>query len=153
VDNIHLTYVEIHQLCQILATQILNYPGSKNFRSIVPVARGGLIPAILISRFTNIPLQHGYITYAKDTNTLSFPENLYSPTETLIIDDILDTGHMYTILKNVGMQHFAALYCRHSSTEHLHSIGSTSTFTGAIVLHDDWLVFPWEVNDSAHAIQ
>lgn len=153
MDNIHLTYIEIHQLCQILATQILNYPGSKNFRSIVPVARGGLIPATLISRFTNIPLHQGYITYTKDINTLALPENLYSPTETLIVDDILDTGHMYNILKGAGMQHFATLYCRHSLTEHLHSIGSTSTFTGAIVLHDDWLVFPWEVNDFAHAIQ
>lgn len=91
----------------------------KKYQNIYGVPRGGLIPAVLISHQFGIPL------------TLEPGEN------TLIIDDICDTGGT---IQNMVLDTLC-LYKR--STSKLNP-----TYFIEEIYTEEWLVFPWEKHDS-----
>ncbi len=116
-SKIYLEWDTIHDLIDVLAEKIItNYP---NIESITGLARGGLIPAVLLSHKLDIPW------------TLAVHKN------TLVVDDINDTGH--TLSKAPGA-YWAVLHNK-----------PTSKFKHAFYakeVGDQWIVYPWEREDS-----
>ena len=95
------------------------------------VPRGGLIPAVMVSHILGVK----YIPY---TSAILLPEELRN--QTLVIDDIADTGHTLLEAKELGFVTFTL------------ALRSTSevipTFSGEYIVDESWLVFPWETVNS-----
>jgi len=95
------------------------------------VPRGGLIPAVMMSHILGVK----YLPY---TSAILLPEEIRN--QTLVIDDIADTGHTLLEAKELGFVTFTL------------ALRSTSevipTFSGEYIVDESWLVFPWETVNS-----
>ena len=92
-----------------------------NIDSVHGIARGGLIPAVLISHKLGLP----YVQ-AVGPNTL-------------VVDDICDTG--VTLEKGPGVYTAVLHYKPHTSC-------FQPTMWSEIHEGDEWLIYPWETKDS-----
>ena len=103
----------------------------KEFLFVSGVPRGGLIPAVMMSHILGIK----YLPY---TSAILLPEE--DRKQTLVIDDIADTGHTLLEAKELGFITFTL------------ALRSTSevipTYNGEYIVDERWLVFPWETLDS-----
>jgi hypoxanthine phosphoribosyltransferase len=120
------TWEEIEEICENLAQQIKSCP--IEFKAIYPIARGGYIPAVILSHKLNIRMVG----------------DIYNPYNEpiLVVDDINDTGRsIRPFLQDKGY-HVAVLYERTSSQEAAH-------FFGEIVSNKLWICFPWENKNKA----
>ena len=117
ISKIFLEWSDIHECIRILSKKVfMEYP---NIDSVMGLPRGGLVPAVMISHELGLPL-----VFLAGKNTL-------------VIDDINDTGH--TLDKAPGVYH-AVLHHK-----------STSKFTPNFYAKEvgaEWLVYPWEREDS-----
>ena len=116
-SKIYLEWSDIHECVRILCTKIfMDYP---NIDSVMGLPRGGLIPAVLVS------------------HELGLPWTMQPGRNTLVIDDINDTGH--TLNDAPGVYH-AVLHHK-----------PTSKFKPNLYAREvgeEWLVYPWERSDS-----
>ena len=116
-SKVYLEWSEIHECVNILCSKIVNdYP---NIDSVMGLPRGGMIPAVLISHELNIPFV------------------LHPGKNTLVVDDINDTGE--TLSKAPGV-YWATLHHK-----------PTSSFQHnfyAKEVDNQWIVYPWEREDS-----
>ena len=116
-SKVYLEWSEIHECVKMLCYKIfMDYP---NIDSVMGLPRGGLIPAVLISHELNLPFV------------------LHPGKNTLVVDDINDTGH--TLSKAPGA-YWAVLHNK-----------PTSKFKDCIYakeVGDQWIVYPWEREDS-----
>lgn len=123
INKVFVEWDEINMLVSNIADDIIgSYP---NIDSVLGIPRGGLIPAVLLSHKLDIPLV-----------------SVASP-NTLILDDICDSGK--TLEDTPGVYTATLLHKPHTST-------FTPNIIGMEILHDSWIVFPWE-SDKAEAIQ
>ena len=115
--KVYLEWSEIHELVNILCKKIImEYP---TIDSVMGLPRGGLVPAVMIS------------------HELGLPYVIHPGKNTLVVDDINDTGH--TLSKAPGVYH-AVLHHK-----------PTSKFKPnfyAKEVGEEWLVYPWEREDS-----
>ena len=120
IDNkIHLSWDDIQQLTDLLSKKImLECP---QIESVTGLARGGLIPAVIISHKLNLP----------------YVNNVF--TNTLVIDDIADSG--VTLTNTPGIYTAVLHYKPHTSVfkPDLYSV----EYKG-----DDFLFYPWEHEDA-----
>ncbi len=105
----------VDDLCQQIPFEL------PNIDSIHGIARGGLIPAVLISHKLGLP----YV-------------GLVGP-NTLVVDDICDTG--VTLDKGPGVYTAVLHYKPHTSC-------FQPTIWSEIHDGDEWLIYPWETKDS-----
>lgn len=116
--------------------------------NIVGISRGGLIPAVMLAHRLELPLID--VIQARSYSTkgvtqlseikINVPDNVLQvlalPT-TLIVDDIIDSGRTFDVLKYYAPNAiFAALITKRSTT-HIY---------GAHYAPDQWIVFPWETS-------
>ena len=117
VKKVYLEWSEIHELVNILCKKIImEYP---TIDSVMGLPRGGLVPAVMISHELNLPFV------------------LHPGKNTLVVDDINDTGE--TLSKAPGA-YWATLHHK-----------STSKFQYnfyAREIGEQWIVYPWEREDS-----
>lgn len=102
---------------------------------VLGIARGGLIPAVMISHKLGVPFKN---TTWQDRDG-GVKEHIWIPDHTLIIDDINDTGlTLSEVTKGVTSKHQTmTLFNR-----------KNSQFTVdyyANLVDNEWIVFPWEV--------
>ena len=115
----YLSWKHIEEVVDMLAEKIKQE--LPEIDSITGIERGGLIPAVLLSHKLHLPY------------TLAIRPN------TLVVDDICDSG--VTIRDSIGV-YTATLYTKKSAVEQ-------PTLYG-VMMEDEsqWLVFPWEREDS-----
>jgi len=118
----YLSWKDIEELVDTLAKKIIDE--LPEIDSVTGIERGGLIPAVLLSHKLNLPY------------------NVAIRPNTLVVDDICDTG--VTIQNSVGI-YTATLYSKPSAIEQ-------PTVYAEVLTSNDWIVFPWE-NDDADTIQ
>ena len=92
-----------------------------NIDSVTGIARGGLIPAVLLSHKLGLPYT-----------------DVISP-NTLVVDDICDSG--VTLEKAPGVYTAVLHYKPHTSC-------FQPTMWADINEGDEWLIYPWETKDS-----
>ena len=120
-NKIYLSWDDINILVEDLCNTIAT--SGAQIKSVTGIERGGLIPAVMISHKLSIP----YVTKINK--------------DTLVVDDICDTG---VTLKDMVAGFTATLHYK-----------PTAIFTPdfyAKEVGSDWLVYPWERKDS-EAIQ
>ena len=118
-NKIYLSWDDVDDLVNDLCDKIrFDQP---NIDSVHGIARGGLIPAVLISHKLGLP----YVQ-AVGKNTL-------------VVDDICDTG--VTLEKGPGVYTAVLHYKPHTSC-------FQPTMWSEIHEGDEWLIYPWETKDS-----
>ena len=148
----YLTYNDIDSITKALATNIKESSWLPEF--IVPIARGGTMPGLILSHIFDVPMCTVHWSTRDHSNRESncwLPEYATEGRRILIVDDLSDTGLTFSQIKDDWNSavvdeikwgttvKFAALQVRHSSNvipeyyvEHLYN--------------DDWQVYPWEQN-------
>jgi len=122
VNKIYIDWEQVENLVTELAISVnLKLPGIKYIHGI---ARGGLIPAVMLSHKLGIP-------YTK------FPHNHID--SCLIVDDIADSGHT---LKAWSDYRTAVLHYKPHTSFVQPTLWSETHKT------DDWIIYPWERQDS-----
>ena len=118
-DKLYLSWNDIERSVDELCIKIQE--SLLPINSIHGLARGGYIPAVMISHKLNIPYS---TTVLRDT---------------LVIDDICDSGK--TLEKAPGLYHAVLHYKPHTS--------SFVPTLWAKEMGDEWIVYPWERSDAA----
>ena len=127
----YISWEEIEALVNNLSLKINN--SKTKYKNIFGLQRGGLIPAVMISHQLGIPMAKGDI----------------GPT-TLIIDDICDSGE--TLDKLVKDYQTLYAFPFNLNTAVLHYKPHTSSFKPTLWANqwssNDWIIYPWEREDS-----
>ena len=131
IEKCYVSWNEIDELVNSLTQQIAQ--SGIQIENIFGLQRGGLIPAVMISHKLGIPMTKGTI----------------SP-NTLIIDDICDSGVTFANFFETHQKEYAFPFNLNFAC--LHYKPQTSkfkpTFYSSIWNSNDWIVYPWEREDS-----
>lgn len=118
-----------------------------NCTNILAVARGGLIPATMLSHRLVIPMEVVNVFSYRGKEKVAVPQmtqsddqyarmRSYGP-KLLIVDDILDTGDTYDLMmKHFPEAHFACLISKRPILKALHF---------GYCPKEVWVHFPWEL--------
>ena len=117
--KVYLTWKEIDTLVTILKHKVLDK--LPEIDSVTGIARGGLIPAVMLSHKLGVPY-----TQAVGPNTL-------------VVDDICDSG---VTLKDAPGVYTATLHYKSSA------IAKPNVYASLLLNENQWLVYPWEEDDS-----
>ena len=145
MEVLKFSFDEINVMSRLLASRVKD----SNFTSVLGIARGGLIPATVISYELDIPLLTcGVSSYNnKEKNELNITQDikidsLPKDSNLLIVDDICDTGEtinwLTTRLTLAAIDFEAA--CIFTKRKHVNKL----KYYGTVVPEDKWIVFPWE---------
>ena len=124
MEKVYLSWDEIEIAVENLAYQIKN--SDKKIGSINGLARGGLIPAVMLSHKLGIPFMN------EDNDSEGY---------VLIIDDICDTGET---LKFYSLHE----YILTATIHHKQTAMVEPDFYHSLAPEDKWIVYPWEQKDS-----
>lgn len=138
--TVTLTWADIHRETRVLAERLA---ALGPFRGIVAVARGGLVPAGLLSRY--LDLRH------VDTVCISsYDDKVQGRLKVLkridgdgdgwlIIDDLVDSGATARAVRDMlPRAHYATLYAKPQ--------GRPLVDSHAVDVEQDvWLMFPWDL--------
>ena len=126
-----ISWADIDEAIEILAKQIED--SKIHYEVIYGFARGGLVPAVMLSHRLKIPM----VLNMEEVWRLKVKNKA-----ALIVDDISDTGET---LKYFDDQKFdiATLFVR----EHTSKIKPRYSYKN--INHDNWLLFPWETKASS----
>ena len=141
-DKIYIKWDEFHQDVKNLCKKI---QATKKIDKIVAISRGGLLPAGIIAYEMNIRNCHSIniATYiGNEHKKLDKLENLEDVGEinenTLIIDDLSDSGQTFFLLRKVYPN--ACLATIYTKEKSLNEVDLYSK-----ILPDEWIVFPWDL--------
>lgn len=150
-DNLRPSYEEIHNACMDMALQI--YSTHLNIKQIIGIARGGLLPAVVLSHQLSLPLllveyssKHGQGDDKNHKNIL--PQIDPQDGAILLVDDISDSGKTLNELGAHFTKHgvtcyTAVLYYKIPTTPQ-----TVPDFVWRTIPHDaDWIIFPYERNE------
>lgn len=126
-----ISWDNINEAIESLAVQIEQ--ANIHYEVIYGLARGGLVPAVMLSHRLNIPM----VLNMEEVWRLKVKNK-----SALIVDDISDTGET---LRYFDDQKFdiATLFVR----EHTSKIKPKYSYKN--INHDNWLLFPWETKSTS----
>jgi uncharacterized protein len=137
----YCSWEEVEYLIIVLADKIIK-KSNKKYDIILGITNGGIIPARLMARELNIDYIQFIPVRNKELQREEMPL-LHKDKKYLVIDEIYDTGDtfskVYDVVKVVDND-FAFLMSRSEQQCH-HNI---EAFVGKILIHNKWVVFPWE---------
>ena len=146
MEKIFLGWDEITALINEIQKDTSHLDSSKN--AIIGIARGGLIPAVMLSHLKdNIPVYaigtRSYKEEKRQEDVIYQELNLdeikqYS--NIFVVDDICDTGKTFLQIKN-KILHPSLISC---SIIYREDAAYKPDYYGVQILDKKWIVFPWE---------
>ena len=145
MDVIKYSFYEISAISRSLASTAKKH----NFTNVVGIARGGLIPAAIISYELDIPLLTIAVSSYNKKEKSEFKiiqdfniDDLNENSNILIIDDICDTGEtMGWVSSKLSQARIKnSITCIFTKPKHTQYLD----FYGSVVPDNKWIVFPWE---------
>ncbi|OLP59899.1 xanthine phosphoribosyltransferase [Xaviernesmea oryzae] len=142
-----VSWDQFHRDARALAWRLSGL--KRDFRAIVCITRGGLVPAAIISRELNIRLietvciasYHDYANQGEMMMLKGITEALMSEDGdgVLVVDDLTDTGKTAREVRNLlPKAHFACVYAKPQG------VPMIDTFVTE-VSQDTWIYFPWDM--------
>ena len=119
-NKIYLGWDDINDLVDKLCEKIITE--QPNIDSVFGLKRGGLIPAVMVSHKLDLPW-----------SDVMYPN-------TLVVDDICDTGNTLTPYKQLNNPIVTIHYKTSASLE--------PNFWFKLAPQNEWIVYPWEQKDS-----
>jgi xanthine phosphoribosyltransferase len=137
-----VTWDQLHRDGRELAARLMQMG---EWKGIVAVTRGGLIPAAIVAREIGCRLIESVCVATYDEEHLGAPQVLKAPVAAapegegfLIIDDLVDTGTTARLVREMlPRAHFACLYAKPAGA------GIADTYI-VDVPQDTWILFPWD---------
>jgi xanthine phosphoribosyltransferase len=138
-----VSWDQMHRDSRALAWRLMG----TEWRAIVSVTRGGLVPAAIVARELDLRLidtvcvaSYDYKNQG-DMNVLKpiLPETYGDGTDVLIVDDLVDTGKTARIVRDMlPKAHFATVYAKPEGRP------VVDTFVTE-VSQDTWIYLPWDM--------
>lgn len=140
----HLTWDEFHRDTRSLAQRLLE--NGKQWRGIIGIARGGLIPAAIIAREMNIRLVDTLCIASYDHDKQGEVQILKSVagdgSDLLLVDDLVDTGVTANIARELlPRATMAAVYAKPAGM-------TSATYWQREFSQETWIHFPWDCEHS-----
>jgi len=141
--NRHLTidWAMFHRDIQLLAA---NLSGKGPFKGMIAIARGGLVPAGILSRLLDLRLVDtlcvsSYDDRVQRPGTPELLKGIDGDGEGwLVIDDLVDSGATLKLVRDMlPKAHFATVYAKPKG---IHLVDTTAINIDQHL----WLVFPWD---------
>lgn len=148
----HYDWEDYHTTVWELGKKLKKQPALANVKGLIPIARGGLVPATLLSHYLDIPVVECLRVKSYEGKTqvgvklfepilqLGYPEIK----EYIFVDDILDSGNTVKAVRSAyPLARFAISIAKQSG---LDAVGPDALCCKVpVVVPDDlWIVFPWE---------
>ena len=125
-----------------LVKEISNRASTYKPTHIVGIARGGLVPAVMLSHRLNLPMETLGVSFRDNKATHHTKFKPIDDARYLIVDDINDSGTTFKVVtdifKNRRLQHRSAALINKEKSDF------DVDFYGEMFYHDDWITFPWE---------
>lgn len=140
MNKIILDYGDFPIQCSVLINQIKKHKEFKYLKYVYGIPTGGLPLAVHLSKHLNLKLILDINDFKKDMGMI------------LICDDILDSGKT---MEDFLFDNFHCDFCKGVSLKYLIAVLYFKQksiikpdFNAETVKLDEWIVFPWELNDS-----
>ena len=140
----YCTWEEVETLTKIVTRKIQAL--NKKYEIILGITNGGIIPARLMARELDI----NHIQFVPIRNKKLYGREmpkLFRNKKYLIVDEIFDTGDTFSkVCKLTRLLDcdFAFLMSRYRYKYN----GKSHLFTGKLLNHNKWIVFPWELKSN-----
>ena len=144
----HVSWDQLHRDARALAWRLQGHgPDEGGWRAVVGITRGGLVPAMIVSRELDIRVVDtisvkSYSHQAqKDAVVTKSPQAalMGDGTGILIVDDLVDTGKTLELVRGLYPRaHFATVYAKPQGR------GLVDTYVTE-VSQDTWIFFPWDM--------
>lgn len=139
-----VSWDQIHRDGKALAWRLLDK--GEEWKGIIAVARGGLIPACIVARELNIRMIETFCIASYHTEgqqgeakILKDLENLGDGEGWLVVDDLVDTGGTFNIIReHLPKAHYACVYGKPKGVP-------TADTMVTEVSQDTWVFFPWDM--------
>jgi uncharacterized protein len=156
MKKIYYNWSQIEGACLDIARQI----NQDNFKPdyIVGISRGGLVPAVLLSQYLNIPMHPLTVSLRDHTHTETncwMAEDAHRGTTILIVDDINDSGATIEWIKDdwqsacipndsLWKESVWGNNVRVATLVEKNYTDYSSDYTAWHSYDECWVVFPWE---------
>jgi xanthine phosphoribosyltransferase len=144
----HVSWDQIHRDSRALAWRLDGRgPEEGGWKAVVAITRGGMIPAMIVSRELDIRVvdtisvrSYSHQSQTEARVTKSPQEDLMGDgTGILVIDDLVDTGRTLELVRRLYPKaHFATVYAKPSGRP------MVDTYITE-VSQDTWIFFPWDM--------
>ena len=145
----HISWDQIHRDSRALAWRLDGHgPDDGSWRAVVAITRGGLAPAMIISRELDIRVVDTISVKSYDWQKQTEAKVLKAPQSDLmgaegegilIIDDLVDTGKTLELVRRMYPRaHFATVYAKPKGRDMVDSFITE-------VSQDTWIFFPWDM--------
>lgn len=148
--EVFLSWEQIHKDSKNLALQLRDV---KEWKGVVAVTRGGMVPACLVARVLDLKAIETFCitTYSyQDQGTADIRKSLSLPdggAGWLVVDDMVDTGKTFRIMReNLPKATYAVLYAKPEGKP-------LADYFAAEYKQTDWLHCPWECDADTGAPQ
>tara|TARA_R110002072_G_C7904692_1_gene529852 strand:+ start:962 stop:1480 length:519 start_codon:yes stop_codon:yes gene_type:complete len=149
----HVSWDQLHRDARALAWRLQGHgPDDGGWRAVVAITRGGMAPAMIVSRELDIRTVDtisvksylsggGEADQRREAQVLKSPdaEMMGDGTGILIVDDLVDTGKTLELVRQLYPKaHFACVYAKPEGE------AQADTFVTG-VSQDTWIFFPWDM--------
>ena len=144
----HVSWDQIHRDARALAWRLDGQgPDNGAWKAVVAITRGGMAPAMIVSRELDIRTVDTISIKSYDNQSQAAAQVLKAPdaelmgdgTGILIVDDLVDTGKTLALVREMYPKaHFATVYAKPKGR------GMVDTYITE-VSQDTWIFFPWDM--------
>ena len=144
----HVSWDQIHRDARALAWRLDGKgPDNGAWKAVVGITRGGLVPAMIVSRELDIRVVDTISVKSYSHQAQTEARVIKSPqadlmgdgTGILIVDDLVDSGKTLELVRKLYPQaHFATVYAKPSGRPQVDTYITE-------VSQDTWIFFPWDM--------
>jgi len=145
----HVSWDQIHRDARALAWRLDGQgPDGGAWKAVVAITRGGMAPAMIVSRELDIRVVDTISVKSYDNQTQSAARVIKSPNPeimgadgegVLVVDDLVDTGNTLKLVRDLYPKaHFATVYAKPQGRSMVDSYITE-------VSQDTWIFFPWDM--------
>jgi xanthine phosphoribosyltransferase len=145
----HVSWDQIHRDSRALAWRLDGHgPDNGAWRAVVAITRGGMAPAMIVSRELDIRTVDTISVKSYDWQKQTEAQVLKAPSAevmgadgqgVLIVDDLVDTGRTLELVRRLYPKaHFATVYAKPQGRS------MVDTYVTE-VSQDTWIFFPWDM--------
>jgi xanthine phosphoribosyltransferase len=145
----HVSWDQLHRDARALAWRLQGQgPDGGQWRAVVAITRGGMAPAMIVSRELDIRVVDTISVKSYDRQTQAAPRLIKAPQAeimgdggegVLVIDDLVDTGKTLELVRALYPKaHFATVYAKPKGKPLVETYVTE-------VSQDTWIFFPWDM--------
>ena len=144
----HVSWDQLHRDARALAWRLQGEAPDGGWRAVVAITRGGMAPAMIVSRELDIRVVDTVSVKSYDRQTQAEPKLIKPPSPeimgeagegVLIVDDLVDTGKTLELVRALYPKaHYATVYAKPKGRP------MVETFITE-VSQDTWIFFPWDM--------